>query len=136
VSGGSRMASTELFPFRLNAAISIALAAVTACIFLVSGFTLLSLSSDGHRDSAKLDWHDEIRWMEAVLNGLVPAAVLLVGVRFMAVLKTKERSRMLLLLSEGIGAGCAVFVAISVWSLLASSHLPEIDLWKNGIWWR
>ena len=120
---------------RVDFALAIAVLVVTTWILLASGFTMLGLASGDQPDTVKLDWHDEIRWMETVLNWLIPAAILLLAAHLAIAAKTKEWKPVLLLF-EGCGVGSAIFVAIFVWNFIASVHLPEIHLWENHIWWR
>lgn len=120
---------------RVDLAIAITILMATTWILLTSGFTLLSLSKEDDPGTIPLDWHDEIRWMATVLNWLVPAAILLIGAHLAIAVKTKEWKPVLLLF-EGCGVGSAIFVAVAVWSFIASVHLPEIHLWENHIWWQ
>ncbi len=119
----------------VDLAIAIATLMATTWILLTSGFTLLSLSKGGDPGTIKSDWHDEIRWMETVLNWLIPAAILLIGAHLAIAVKTKKWKPVLLLF-EGCGVGSAIFVAISVWNFIASIHPTEIHLWENRIWWQ
>ncbi|MBI3987122.1 MAG: hypothetical protein HY343_09390 [Lentisphaerae bacterium] len=111
--------------------ISISLAAIWNC-----GATALGLYiwfEPVPPGSMKLDAYDEIWFVSTILNGSIP--IFLLGLAIGGVLAARRSIPLLAFIVASLLFLASLAPTLVFWQEIVRAHGPEINLWRNHIWW-